>query len=146
MKIGGFVLIDKHFQLYTQFFAFFGQWFSLPLVFLAVTLFVNAALAAVTYLAVRDLLAADVFAGFITATLVLCVSSFPLGLVADIHFRDLQPASLAIPGCLASIWAGLRGKPIVAACLAALSSFFHPLYGVETGAIAVATAFLAGRS
>ena len=129
---------------YVHVLAFFAQWLPLSLVVLAMALAVNTALAALTVLAVRDLLDGDRLAGFTAAILVVSVSSFPLGLVTDIRFPDFQSASLAIPGCLAAIWAGLRGKAVLAACLAGISSLPHPLYGIETGAIAIGTALCVG--
>jgi Domain of unknown function (DUF6798) len=129
---------------YVHLLAFFAQWVPLPLVVLTLALTINIALGALTILAARDLLAADRLAGFIAAILVVSVSSVPLGLVTDIRFLDLQPASLAIPGCLAALWAGLRGKPVIAALLAGVSCIPHPLYGVETGAIAIGTALCVG--
>ena len=129
---------------YVHILAFLAKWMTLPLAVLFISLSVNIALAALSFLAVRDLLQGDRLAGYIAAILVVSVSSFPLGLVTDIRFIDLQPASLAIPGCLAAVWAGLRGNAIFAACLAGISCLPHPLYGVETGAIAIATALLVG--
>ena len=129
---------------YVHLLAFLAQWFSLPFVVLSLALVVNVSLAALSFLAVRDLLQGDRLAGFIAAILVVSVSSFPLGLVTDIRFIDFQPASLAIPGCLAALWAGLRGKAVLAACLAGVSCLPHPLYGVETGAIAIGTALCVG--
>lgn len=111
-----------------------------PLVILGLTVSVNAALVAVTHLATRDVLGGNTLAGFIAATLTVSVTSFALGLVTDIRFVDFQPGSLAIPWALGAFWAGLRGRPVLAASLAAIASVPHPLYGVETGAIAIATA------
>jgi hypothetical protein len=116
------------------------RWLPLPLVMLGLTLVVNASLAAVTYLAARDLLRGERLAGLLAAILTLSVESFPLGLVTDIRFQDLQPGSLAIPFCLASLWAGMRGLPVRAAALAAVGSLPHPLYGVETGGLALGSA------
>jgi hypothetical protein len=93
---------------------------SLPAALLVLTLGVNAALAVVTCRAARDLLHADRLGGYLAAALALSVESFPLGLVTDIRFQDLQPGSLAIPFGLASLWMGLRGRPLPAAVLAAL--------------------------
>ena len=114
----------------------------LPVVIAGLALIVNMSLCAITIFASRDLLHSDTNASYLAAVLVVSVSSFSLGLVTDIRFVDFQPASLAIPGCLLAIWAGIRGKPVLAALLAGISSLSHPLYGVETGAIAIGTAFL----
>jgi hypothetical protein len=116
----------------------------LHVVFFALTLFVNLAIVTISHFATRRLLGGDKLAGFVSATLVIAVSSFALGMVTDIRFGDFQPGSLAIPFALAALWAGLVGRPILAGTLAAVASIPHPLYGVETGAVALATSFVSG--
>ncbi len=111
----------------------------LPAVIFLLTLVVNTALVVITYFATRDLLRADMLAGFLASTLVVSVSSFPLGLAANIRFETFQPGSLAIVAALAAFWAGLKSRPILAAVLALVASIPHPLYGLETGAIALIT-------
>lgn len=128
---------------YVQGVAALARLLPLPAVMLGLTALTNVALAAVTHLAARDLLRADRLGGFIAATLALSVGAFPLGLVTDIRFQDLQPGSIAIPFCLGSLWMGLRRRPLRAAALAALGSIPHPLYGLETGGIALGSAAVA---
>ena len=125
---------------YAHIVAALARWVPLPDVIIGLTLLVNGALVTVTHLATRDLLRGDKRAGFIAATLTVSVSSFALGLATNIHFIDFQPGSLAIPWALGAFWAGLRGRPVLAATLAAIASVPHPLYGVETGGLALATA------
>ena len=120
-------------------------WFApLSVVLFGLTLLVNLALVAISHFATRRLLGGDKIAGFVAATLVIAVSSFALGMVTDIRFVDFQPGSLAIPFALAAFWAGLERRPILAGTLAAVASVPHPLYGVEAGAIALATALVSG--
>ena len=123
---------------YAHTLAWLASWIPLPGVILGLTLAVNIALVAITYFAARSLLRADRLAGFISALLAVSVGSFPLGLVTDIRFQTFQPGSLAIVGALGSLWAGLKARPLLAASLAGVASLMQPLYGAETGVVALA--------
>ena len=113
---------------------------SVPTVMLALAFLANLGVAAVSHCAARDLLRADRLTGWVAATLSVCVSGFALGLVADLRFVDFQPGSLAIPWALAGLWLALLGKPIQAGLLSSIALIWHPLYGLETGALSLASA------
>ncbi len=117
------------------------QWLSLPWAYALFTFLSDLALVLVTHWAARNVIGAGRLGAALACVMVLAVTSFNLGDAAQIRYAVLQPASLAIPGALWAIGLGLRGRAIAAACVAALSSLPHPLYGVEAGAIALGTAF-----
>jgi hypothetical protein len=112
----------------------------LPMVVFALVLAVNAGIAFVTYRAAREVLREGRLTGWVAAVLALSVASFQLGAVTDIRFMDFQPGSMAIPWALASLWMALTGKPVKAGAFASFASVWHPLYGVETGALALLAA------
>jgi hypothetical protein len=122
---------------YAKAIALLSQVASLPAVIFALVLGVNAGIAFVSYRAAREVLREGKLAGWIAAALSLSVSSFQLGAVTDIRFMDFQPGSMAIPWALASLWMALTGKPVKAGVFASIASVWHPLYGVETGALAL---------
>lgn len=113
----------------------------LPWAYGAFTFLSDLALIAVTQWAARSIVGADRLGGAIASVLALGVSSFHLGDATQIRYEVFQPASLAIPGALWAVGLGLRGRPILAAVVASISSLPHPLYGVQAGAIALGTAF-----
>jgi len=129
---------------YVALLAGLGRALPLPVAMLGLTFVVNLGVGAVSFLAARRLLQASRLGAALAASLVLTVGGFPLGLVTDIRFQDLQPGSLAIPFALAALLAGLVGSPLRAAALATIASLPHPLYGLESGALALGSALIRG--
>jgi hypothetical protein len=121
--------------------AFLGQLVPLPWLYAALTLLSDLALVLVTLWAARTIVGTDRLGAALAAAMVMGLSDFHLGNATQIRYEVFQPASLAIPGALWAIGLGLRGRPVIAAVVAALVSLSHPLYGAQGGAIALGTAF-----
>jgi len=122
---------------YAKAIAFLCHFASLPVVIFALVVCVNAGIAFVTYRAAREVLDGSRLTGWVASILALSVSSFQLGSVSDIRFMDFQPGSMAIPWALTSLWMGLTGRPVKAGAFASIATVWHPLYGAETGALAL---------
>lgn len=116
---------------------------SLPWVYAALTFLSDLALIAVTLWAARQIVGAGRAGASIAAILTVAVTSFHLGDATELRYEVFQPASLAIPGMLLAVGLGWQGRPVPAAISAVLASLPHPLYGVQAGAIAMCTAFIA---
>jgi len=113
----------------------------LPVAFFVFTFLTDVALVAVTLWAARRVIGSDRLGAMLAAVLVLGVSGFHLGDATQIRYEIFQPASLALPAALWAIGLGLCGRPAIAALVASAASLFHPLYGVQSGGIALVTAF-----
>jgi hypothetical protein len=114
----------------------------LPAVYLALTILCNSLTALVTALFARDLFDGSDAAALLSALAVMSARTFWLGYYNIIYRTPLEPSLLVMPLLLACIWAGLRQRPLLSATAAGLATLFHPLMGLETGAIMLAvTAF-----
>jgi hypothetical protein len=122
---------------YAKFIALLATGFSLPWIFFVLTLVVNAGVVGVSYAATREVFRTGRLAGCLAAIFSVCVSGFGFGMAADIRFEDFQPASMAIPWALAALWMGMTDRPLLASLFAVIASIWHPLYGIETGALAL---------
>jgi hypothetical protein len=104
-------------------------------VYLVLTILGNVAIALVTILFARDLFAGSDLAGLIAGSAVMTLKTFWLGYSNTIYGYFLEPAHLAMPIILVSIWAAFRQKPILSALAAGAASLIHPLMGLETGGL-----------
>jgi len=114
----------------------------LPVVFFLLTAVANGGVAYVTLRATRLLSGGSTVTAMLAAVLVMSVRGFHLGGPSQLHAVVLTPSVLVLPLALGSLWAGIRRRPLQSATLAALATVIHPLVGLETGAIALATAGL----
>lgn len=128
---------------YSEFIGLVCQLLPLPWVYASLTFITDFALATITIWAARSVIGANRLGAFLAAIMTLGLASFHLGDATQIRYEIFQPASLAIPGALAAIVLGIKGRPITAAGIAALASLPHPLYGAEGGGIALGIAFFA---
>jgi hypothetical protein len=109
----------------------------LPGVYLLLTILCNSLTALVTALFARDLFDGSDGAALFTALSVMVAKTFWLGYSNVIYRTPLEPSLLVMPLLLLAIWAGLRQRPLVCAIAAGTAALFHPLMGLETGAIAL---------
>ena len=107
----------------------------LPAVYLGLTILCNSLSALVTGLAARDLFDGSDAAALFAALAVMSAKTFWLGYYNVIYHTPLEPSLLVMPLLLACIWAGLRQRPLLSLAAAGLAALFHPLMGLETGAI-----------
>lgn len=119
---------------------------SLPAIIFILTYLTNLGLAAVSFHAARRHLQTDRIGGAIAALLVVANSGFALGLAGFIRFESYQPANIAIALALFGLSSLLAGKRLLAAACFAAAALFHPLIGVEIGAISFAACGLAELS
>ena len=108
---------------------------ALPGVYLGLTILANAAIAFITARFGRDLFDGSDMAGLVSAAAVMTLKSFWLGYSNIIYDYFLEPAHLAMPFILLSIWAGLRQRPAACILAAGVATLMHPLMGLETGAL-----------
>jgi len=109
----------------------------LPAAYLLLTILCNSLTTLVTALFARDLFDGSDGAALFTALAVMVAKTFWLGYSNVIYRTPLEPSLLAMPLLLLAIWAGLRQRPLVCVVAAGVAALFHPLMGLETGAIAL---------
>ncbi len=107
----------------------------LPAVYLGLTILGNIGISFVTSRAARDLFDGSDLAGLIAAAAVMTLKTFWVGYSNIIYDYFLEPAHLAMPFLLLAVWAGLRRQPLWCALAATVAALFHPLMGLETGAL-----------
>ncbi len=115
----------------------------LPLVYLVFTCLAHTATVLVTYLAALRLFARSNVAALLAATLVMAVSSIGIGGAAHLQRAQLVPQTLATPLLLLALLAALDLRPWRCVTYAALACLLHPLAGVHTGLLGLATIGLA---
>ncbi len=122
----------------------------LPAVYLGLTILCNSLSALVTALFARDLFDGSDAAALFAALAVMSAKTFWLGYYNVVYHTPLEPSLLVMPLLLACIWAGLRRRPWLSLAAAGLATLFHPLMGLETGAIMLGVmaieAFLARKT
>lgn len=109
----------------------------MPAVVLGLTWLANALVAYVTMLATRSLCAGRDWAGVIAGVLVLSVHSFDLGAACFLHRTVLMPQLLIMPLALLTLWAGVAGRPLIAAACAIPALLIHPLVGGGSAGLAL---------
>ncbi len=107
----------------------------LPAVYLGLTVLCNSLSALVTALFARDLFDGSDAAALFAALAVMSAKTFWLGYYNIVYHTPLEPSLLVMPLLLVCIWAGLRRRPLLSLAAAGLATLFHPLMGLETGAI-----------
>ena len=115
----------------------------LPIVFLVLNWLVNFGVVLVTFFAAKDLFEGSHLVAMMACVLVMGTVGVTPGGSGSIASQSLVPSSLAKPLALFSLWTGIRGRAVTCALAASVASAMHPLIGLETGAIGLATAGLA---
>lgn len=124
------------------FLGFISKFLPIPWVYAGLTFISDLALVGSTLWAARTVIGTNRLGASLAAIMTLGLASFHLGDATQIRYEIFQPASLAIPGALAAIVMGFKGRPIYAALFASISSLPHPLYGAECGGLSLGVAFL----
>ena len=124
---------------YAAFLASLTSWSGLPLyvVFLVLTMLANFMVALVSGLVARDLFDKSLNAGLLAVCAVMGLKTFWLGGSNTISSTFLEPSHLVMPLLLATLWAGLRQRPLAVVLAASLSALIHPLVGLEVGSLAL---------
>jgi len=120
---------------YTQLILRLKTLFSLPLLYLLLTFFVNFLISISTFKIACQLFSNEKWSGLVAVFLVMTVPTVELGSVAEIYTEYLTPNSLAFSLILFALSFILEKKWIWAALLLGLSSLIHPLAGPESGMI-----------
>jgi hypothetical protein len=127
---------------YSRTLARLGSYFPLPLLYLFLTWLSNVSVALVTYVVARRSFQGSNLTGMVACILVMGVQSISLGGSLSLRSSELITSWLFTPLLLLSLWLGIARRPLSCAGLSALVSIFHPVFGLEIGAIGLATAGL----
>lgn len=118
---------------FLHFFAFLGNYFSLPISFYIIYILSITTIAIVTYRTSKDIYNFSILASILTTSFVLTIDPFELGGGGALVFHYLKPAMLARPFAYIGLWAALKNRPFLAIGLLCISSLLQPLVGLETG-------------
>lgn len=128
---------------YSRIPAALGSVLPLSVVYALLTCLANSAMVLVTYLVARALFRGSGLAAMMACALVMGLEGRGIGLASYLHRSTLNSSDLARPLALVALWAGIRRRPLICAAVAAIASLVHPLVGLQTGGIGLATAGLA---
>ncbi len=115
----------------------------LPYVFLASTLLVNIVISGATFLIARELFNKSDMVGAFAASLTMTISTFYLGWSSVIYKTLMTPSAMATPFIFLALFFALRKHLWRTLLSIAIAVFFHPLFGLETGFLIFAAAFVA---
>ena len=121
--------------LFAHFTAGLALMIGLPAAFYLLTLLGNFFIAIVTGYTALTLFENKKFAALFAIIAVLCGKTFWLGYSNIIYRTFLEPMHLAMPLALAGFLAMLKNRPQWAMLACGLAAVFHPLFGLECGAI-----------
>ena len=114
---------------------------SIPLCYLLLTWLSHIFITLITYYMANDIFKGSSLSSMVASILVMSVDSLVIGGNACyLHSAELTPHLLALPLALLALWAGIRGYVYICCLLSVVASLLHPLVGLETGGIALATA------
>ncbi len=126
---------------YAHVLAAFARVLPLPIVSVALTFLAQAGIALATVVAAKTLFKGSRLAVVGAAVLVMVVDPF-YGM-DDLVYSYLKPSLLARAFGYGALAAGLKRRPLLAACLCFLGGFWHPTLALEVGAFALLVAFTA---
>ncbi|MCB0212422.1 MAG: hypothetical protein KDJ52_23975, partial [Anaerolineae bacterium] len=125
---------------FSRFIAFFLAFAPLHGIALFFTLLASGLVALITFLFARDLFEGSNLAGVLAVCIVMSIDrNGPIGEAAIIYDRIMLPGGLIMPFILLAVWAALKQKAIICALLTGATSIIHPLVGMGTGCILLAT-------
>ena len=124
---------------YIRLLSSFGHFVPLPIVFIILTWLSNFGITLVTYRAAKKLADGSDLAAMIACCLIMGTPASTLGGILPLAQIELTPFSIACPFALASLWAGLRGRPSLSLILILIACPIHPQISLEVGCIALAT-------
>ncbi|MCX7011929.1 MAG: hypothetical protein NTW86_05075, partial [Candidatus Sumerlaeota bacterium] len=100
----------------------------------------------VTALCARDWFGGSALAGMLACPAAVVLTPFFLGQDACFFTNSLLSSSPAFPLVLIGFWLSARGRFLRPALACGAAAMFHPLIGLECGALALAAAFVAQRA
>jgi Domain of unknown function (DUF6798) len=124
---------------YTHFLALLGSFCPLPIVFLVLTWFSHFFTVCVTYHMARKIFHGSNLAAMIACAMIMSVNCFEAGWACYLNLSVLIPSTLVLPLALTSLYAGLFLRPFVCVWFAVAALILHPLVGLGSGTIALAT-------
>jgi hypothetical protein len=120
---------------YARFLALLTDRTWLPFWAFLLTLLINIAIAAVTFLLARHLFDGSHLAGLLAVAMVMGITTFKLGYFHYLHARQLLSNTLVLPFIFFSLWAAIKKRPYCWALLAGPAVLIHPTFGAEAGLI-----------
>lgn len=114
----------------------------LSYVCLVLTWLINFSLSLLTFQVAKKMFYGSSTAGVVSALLAMAVSGVTPGGNGTLFMFMFIPSGLAFPIVLWGLWMSINRRPILGACLCAGASAVHPLVGLETGGIALGSAFV----
>jgi hypothetical protein len=114
----------------------------LPSLFFVLTLVSNIAIAIITFLFARKIFFNSDKAGIYASALVMTVSTFYLGWSSAIYKTLLTPSAIATPFIFLAIYLALNGNILKSISANSVAIFFHPLFGLEMGALILAISLM----
>ena len=127
---------------YVETLAFLARFISIPVLYLILTLLINAVFAWLTGRVAWELSDRSRRAAVLAAVFVFSVSSFNLGTGGTFGAKMLLPFDLAFVFVLAAVWLLLRRNPVLAALFLGLGSVIHA-HLILFGTVILLAAFLA---
>src|SRR3990172_2332140 len=111
----------------------------LPLVFMLLTYISNVSISVITFYFGRLIFNKSDTAGILASAIVMVVSTFELGYFDVLYSRLLTPSTIATPIALGGILSIFHGNLLIGVILCCLSTFLHPLMGVEMSGLLLFT-------
>lgn len=124
---------------YVQILTFLSRFVPLPILLGILTGLSNFGVALITYTAARRLAQGSDLAAMVACALAMGTPAVTLGGILPLAQTQVTPSALAMPLALASLWAGLWGRPWLSVTLSICIVPIHPAVSFEIGAIALAT-------
>lgn len=104
---------------------------NLPYLFFILTALSNMAVSVITYLFAKRLFNNSDVQAIVASAAVMSVYVFGMGWHAELYSVIMVPSSIVLPVLLAAVLAAIEERPLLAAVLCLVSSFLHPLMGLE---------------
>lgn len=109
---------------------------NLPILFLILTFLINISISLSTFFFAKNLYKGSSRSGIFASAIVLSISAFSLaGSGSFLHITYLNPSDIAFVFILWALYFVSRGNLLLSVILSGISTFFHPLFGLEIGAL-----------
>ncbi len=126
---------------------YFSQWMAglagtperLPALFLGLTFLANISISVTSFFFAKKLYHHSNLAGLLAAALVMSVPTFGLGYTSNLYQTLFIESTLSIPFVFLAILFASHENLLVGTILAGIAALFHPLFGLEGGALLIAS-------
>ncbi|MCI0414700.1 hypothetical protein L0222_18130 [bacterium] len=112
---------------------------NLPFVFMLLTYLSNISISVITFYLGRMIFNKSDKTGILASAIVMAVPTFGLGYSDVVYSRLLTPSTIATPIALGAILCIFHGNLLTGMILCSLSSFVHPLMGLEMAGLLLFT-------